>query len=465
MSLWLVLAVLAASMTAMLLVPLFGRARAPRARREHDIAVHRRQLAELEEDLVRGLIGAGEAATARLEIERRLLRLVDLAEDGGEAGDRSRLPAIVVVLALPAIALGLYALLGSPGLEGAVPAPRPEAEARAPLSKEVRQLRARLAEAPGDVEGWRVLGHALLAHGRATAAAEAFYEAVARAPGEARSEADLGEALTLAAEGTVRPAARAAFEAARARDPALPRPHYYLALAEWQAGRPQAAFDGWLALAKTASVDAPWLDRVLLRLARAGEKLAIPLEDELPPAFLARLRSHEARARTAAPGAPDPSLVEGMDEGERAAFIGAMVARLAARLEQTPEDFDGWMRLGRAYGVLQRGAEAVAAYGRASALRPEHPAPLVARARASIAAAADEAALPAAALDDFRRVLELDPEHGEALWFVGLSESRSGRLARAVELWERLLAKIEPGLPQADLLAGEIARARAALEK
>ena len=64
---------------------------------------------------------------------------------------------------------------------------------------------------------------------------------------------------------------------------------------------------------------------------------------------------------------------------------------------------------------------------------------------------------------DFRRVLELDPTHGEALWVVGLAEAREGRPREAIELWERLLAKIDPSLPQHALLAKEIDRARKAL--
>ncbi|MEO8560393.1 MAG: c-type cytochrome biogenesis protein CcmI, partial [Rhodospirillales bacterium] len=46
---------------------------APPPRREHDLAVYRDQLAELERDQNRGVLDASQVQAARLEIERRLL--------------------------------------------------------------------------------------------------------------------------------------------------------------------------------------------------------------------------------------------------------------------------------------------------------------------------------------------------------------------------------------------------------
>ncbi len=473
MNLWFVLALLVVPVTALMLGPLLGRARVQTSRRAHALAVHRRQLAELEEEVAQNLIREEEALSARLEIERRLLRAAEAEgpADDEVAADGGRMPAVVVVLTLPLIALLIYGTLGrpeQPGTHWTGGAHAPQA--RAPLSAEVRELQARLAADPSDAEGWRVLGRSLIAAGRPTEAAEAFTEALKHVPEDAATESDLGEALTLASEGKVRPAARAAFEAARDRDPTLAKPHYYLALAEWQNGRPQAAYDGWLALAKTAQPGAPWIDLVLVRLARAARDLAISLEDELPPLFLTRYREQSGATASAphppgaAPGQPDPSLVEGMSADERSEFIASMVARLAERLAEAPDDYEGWMRLGRAYGVLGKADESAEAYGRAAALHPDDSAPLLARARGLMGAAGEGSPTPAQAIADFRRVLDLAPEHGEALWVVGLAESRAGRPHAAIALWERLLAKIDPSLPQHALLAREIERAKNALD-
>ena len=48
--------------------------------------------------------------------------------------------------------------------------------------------------------------------------------------------------------------------------------------------------------------------------------------------------------------------------------VEAMVAKLAARMQQSPDDGNGWALLARSYLVMQRHADAVAAYERAVAL-------------------------------------------------------------------------------------------------
>jgi cytochrome c-type biogenesis protein CcmH len=57
-----------------------------------------------------------------------------------------------------------------------------------------------------------------------------------------------------------------------------------------------------------------------------------------------------------------------MSPDQQAAFIRSMVARLAERLETEPGDFQGWLRLARAYGVLGEPAKAESALAHAAAL-------------------------------------------------------------------------------------------------
>jgi cytochrome c-type biogenesis protein CcmH len=56
--------------------------------------------------------------------------------------------------------------------------------------------------------------------------------------------------------------------------------------------------------------------------------------------------------------------------GETMPDINAMIERLAARLETTPQDIEGWRMLGRSYFHTARYAQATAAYGRALELDP-----------------------------------------------------------------------------------------------
>ena len=61
----------------------------------------------------------------------------------------------------------------------------------------------------------------------------------------------------------------------------------------------------------------------------------------------------------------------GASADDRQAMINAMVERLAARLEQQPNDVEGWTRLGRSYMVLGQPDKARDAYARAVKLKPD----------------------------------------------------------------------------------------------
>ena len=99
----LVAALLTALALAALAAPLLRRHRRGPARAEYDLAVYRDQRAELERDRARGLIDAREAAAARTEIERRMLRAgrqrsAEGETDTGGQGTRGRRRRLTALL-------------------------------------------------------------------------------------------------------------------------------------------------------------------------------------------------------------------------------------------------------------------------------------------------------------------------------------------------------------------------------
>ena len=96
------------------------------------------------------------------------------------AARRDALPARTVAglaLALPAIALGLYLLLGSPAALDPVNVETPDT-----LEEAIVQLEHRLAEEPASVEGWVLLGRSRMAQERYVDARDAFAKAAALLP-------------------------------------------------------------------------------------------------------------------------------------------------------------------------------------------------------------------------------------------------------------------------------------------
>ena len=451
--LWLWLALLTAAAVALLLLPMLRARAAVAPRGAHGLEVYRDQLAEDEADLERGTVSAGEAAGVRLEVQRRLLAADrEVEAGGGGAPERRGLSALVLALLVPALALALYGWLGSPDTPGQPLAERPRGEdgtvareGRPPgMAEAVARLAARLEREPGDVRGWMLLGRSYLELGRYGEAVEAHRSALGLAADDAEIHAALAESLTLAAQGIVTEDARRSFERSLALAPGHPGARYYLGLADMQAGRTRAAYERWLALAGETPPDVPWYPVLRRALESAAEELGEDLAGLPAPV----------------PPAPGPSREEvaaaaDMSETEQAAMIRSMVARLAGRLEEQPDDLEGWLRLGRAYGVLGEAIEAREAYGRAAALAPEE-APVLLAYGTAIIAAGDDERVPAEALAVFERVLERDPVNPDALWFAGLAKAQAGRPEQAAAMWRRLLEALPPEDQRANLVRREL---------
>lgn len=376
---WIAIGLVTALTVGLLLLPLLRRARDAAQDRAHDLAVYRDQLSELQRDLDRGLLEPEQAAAARLEIERRMLRAggapgADASEPTPAAGPGpARGLALVVAMLVPAGALLVYLSLGAPELPDvafsartAVPGQQAESAEFARLAE---QLAVHLEQQPDDPRGWMMLGRAYLLLGREADSLAALRRGVAAAGGREAAPpdllADLGEALVLAEGGIVTPEAGELFEHA-ARDPGQVKARHYLATERAQRGDFRGALALWRGIELDSPADAPWLPALRAQIGRVAAELSVD------PASVAPERpSGSIEAEPAAPGAPPPAAVEAaarMSPEEREAFIRGMVERLAGRLAAQPDDAEGWARLGRAYTVLGDPVRAKEAFGKAAAI-------------------------------------------------------------------------------------------------
>lgn len=336
MSLWFVLALMTAAATFAVLWPLGRRSAVSGA--GADIAVYRDQLAELERHGRAGLIAGAEAEAARVEVGRRLLAAAD-AETRREQREgisakgsawRRRAVTVGVILLLPLGAVALYGRLGSPGMPDVPLAERASTplEARS-IDTLVTQVETHLEANPEDGRGWEIVAPVYLRLGRYEDAVKARRNALRLNGATAGREADLGEALVYVAGGVVTQEAKEAFERALALDAQEVKARYFVGLAAEQDGEREKAAALWRALLADAAPDAPWADLVRRALARVAG----------PPAA----------------GGPSPEEVaaaEEMSPEARTAMVRGMVDRLATRLAGDGSDIDGWLRLVRAYMVL-----------------------------------------------------------------------------------------------------------------
>jgi len=384
MTFWLAAGALSAFAVGLLLWPLLRRPAAIAPRQAYDLNVYQDQLAEIARETAEGRLDPEQAAAARAEIERRLLATAESGADSGaeDSGGPAEPRAIgrtatwslaaALCFAIPLAAIGLYLLLGNPGSQSMPFAERPAPEAPAEraagpgMEALTQRLAARLAEEPDNRAGWLLLGRSYAQIGQFDAAAETYRQAIAQGFDDSEVQSALGEMLTVQAGGTIGPEARNAFAAALAEDPLNPRAVYYAGLALAQDGRAQEAIDLWLGLLRQSTAEAPWRPMVAQQIREAAASLGI----EAPALPVA------ATPEAAAPPGPSAADVEAagqMSAADRAAFIRSMVARLAERLEAEPGDFQGWLRLAQAYGVLGERDQAEDALSRAEAAIRELP--------------------------------------------------------------------------------------------
>jgi cytochrome c-type biogenesis protein CcmH len=121
----------------------------------------------------------------------------------------------------------------------------------------------------------------------------------------------------------------------------------------------------------------------------------------------------------------------------------AMVARLARKLEQTPDDPNGWLMLGRSYTVLQEYPLAARAFRRANSLTGGKNADALVGEGEALALN-DETELDRRAGRLFEQALALDPGNGKALFFGAAVAMRRGELPVAKERLSRLVALNPP---------------------
>ena len=120
-----------------------------------------------------------------------------------------------------------------------------------------------------------------------------------------------------------------------------------------------------------------------------------------------------------------------------------MVAQLARRMERNPEDFNGWMMLGRSYTVLEQFPLAVRAYQRADRLAGgKSPDAMIGLAEALVLDDATQLAGRGGRL--IEKAIALDPKSPKALYYGAAAALRRGDLALARRRFVSLLALDPP---------------------
>jgi cytochrome c-type biogenesis protein CcmH len=139
--------------------------------------------------------------------------------------------------------------------------------------------------------------------------------------------------------------------------------------------------------------------------------------------------------------------------------IEAMVARLAAKLRESPDDIDGWRLLGRSYAALGRFGESADAYAKAAVLAPRD-AQLLADFADALAMARGQS-LQGEPEKLLLRALEIEPTNLKALALAGTAQYERKDFKGAANTWRRMLPLVPPDSEDARAIQSNVDEALA----
>ena len=224
-----------------------------------NLAVLKTQLQQIDQDLAQGSIDAAQHRSSRAEIERRVLEEESVTLVPVREGSR-RATMLLLAVAVPVLAVGLYAQIGTP----AALSPPPLAAEGEPTPQQIAAMVAKLAERmeqqpPGnvaDAEGWVMLGRSYAMLQRYPDAGRAFGRALQLRPGDAQILVDQADVLAMQQGGNLAGEPLRLIEQALQSSPgnlkglalagtaAFERKDYAAAISYWSRARAAAPPDG-----------------------------------------------------------------------------------------------------------------------------------------------------------------------------------------------------------------------------
>jgi cytochrome c-type biogenesis protein CcmH len=355
------------------------------------LALLKRELRNLDET------DTEESRQARVELQRRILRegrrcQVSLNEEQTQTGVLS-----LIIAAFVAVGVGTFVMVSRTDLSDQPLAERLDvavfsAKGENELNQIVEKMENDLKKKSSTGETIFLLAESYRRLGRHDDSIEQFEKAAQSGYVPFKSFMAIAETAVARDEGRIGPEARQAFGRAAEIDGNHPRLQFYRGVVLAQDGAMKQAVALWKFLESDTN------DKQLLK------QIALNID------AIEKIMAGQSNTPTSpGPSAEDIAAGEEMTAGDRQSMIQGMVERLAAKMEEKPEDIDGWLRLSKAYQVLKDDEKAAGA---------------------------------------LKSLLKQDEGHALALFSLGEIRVRQGELDEARELWGKVLLQIPEDRPE-----------------
>ena len=302
------------------------------------------RLSEIEKDLELGRLDKVSADAAKTEEARRLIKTSETSKTVSISRSNKSI-VILAALSLPLFTIPFYNNVGSPQVVS-------PSSSQGNNSGELSMVQLleiaekRLKSNPDDVNGWTAIAPVYVRVGRFQDAINA-YENILRVEGRSPENIiKLADVYISQSKGQVNEQAKTLISEVLTIDPNNPIAKFYTGIIALQNDDKDETIRIWQGIVDKAVGNEDWLPLVKNRISEL--KMSEPL------ASLPKLDQDTVK------------FAKEMKPEERTKMIGEMVSRLAKRLEENPDDKEGWERLIRSYIVLERTDDAKAAVQKAS---------------------------------------------------------------------------------------------------
>ena len=252
----------------------------------------------------------------------------------------------------------------------------------------------------------------------------------------------LAQALVRKADGQVTSKAQNLINEALTENPLDPGANFLYGLAQSQIGNEEEAFKIWVKLYKITKDSNVWKKDLETNIRLAAKNLGISnkvLEDK----FKTSLDYKSSTTKD----------ILNLTEENQKIKINQMVSQLALRLTKSKNDLDGWLKLYRAYKVLNDKEKALNAIKVAVEISPDE---------VNLKKMLLKELLPPSVKPNFTsevrnlitEILILDSDNIDALFFQGLNAFKEGNKKLATQSWEKILSK----LPKDSLMKLELSK-------
>lgn len=257
-----------------------GRMSAAGERDALNVAIFKDRMQELEDELALASLTQEQFDAARSELERDLLQNAGDDAPAQASTMEGRWTALVLIIAIPLVAVLLYFKLGMPDAIEWTPAQQHAEQGNAQgmqgLDSMVVQLRERLKASPEDVEGWMLLGRSLSILERYDEANQAYAKAHELSGDVPALLAEYAESLAMASPQGLNGKPIELLRKALAVDPNEPRALWLAGIYAFEEKSFQQAIELWSRLEAQLGTDPESLTMVQSALQNARAQLGLP---------------------------------------------------------------------------------------------------------------------------------------------------------------------------------------------